>query len=349
MRIFVTIFLLLLFTSRAVVYAHGECCLSKSLVGATTSDITTASNFGISLQYEYTNMKTIRDGTSKISHNTVLDNAAAKWPAMSTEGNSFAIPTRMIMQKYTVLGTYSATERLQFLATVPYVINDMYMRHLMRSPMGMDMRMDMKMDTVEGLGDMTIMGLYKLYMDNPDVPTKKLTLGLGMKPPTGKNDEETASGRLVHAMMQPGTGSWDPLFLVNYMHTFSPVVFQTNLLYHVTTEGDEGYEFGDKVSLDLIARYPLTSYVSPGIELNGLYSGQDKDRDGKYSRPDESLLDNPDNTGITSLSVSPSLQVKIPKTGGSVDLKFQKPIYQHVRGTQQVADWSAMASVVWAF
>lgn len=133
------------------------------------------------------------------------------------------------------------------------------------------------------------------------------------------------------------------------MHTFSPVVFQTNLLYHVTTEGDEGYEFGDKVSLDLIARYPLTNYVSPGIELNGLSAGQDTDHDGKYSRPDESLLDNPDNTGILSLAVSPSVQVKIPKTGGSVDLKFQKPIYQHVRGTQQVADWSAMASVVWAF
>ena len=196
---------------------------------------------------------------------------------------------------------------------------------------------------------MTFMGLYKLYMDNPDVPTKKLTVGLGLKSPTGKNDEELASGHLVHAMMQPGTGSWDPLFLVNYMHTFSPVVFQTNLLYHVTTEGDEGYEFGDKVSLDLIARYPLTNYVSPGIELNGLYAGQDTDHDGKYSRPDESLLDNPDNTGILSLAVSPSVQVKIPKTGGSVDLKFQKPIYQHVRGTQQVADWSAMASVVWAF
>ena len=150
-------------------------------------------------------------------------------------------------------------------------------------------------------------------------------------------------------MMQPGTGSWDPLFLVNYMHTFSPVVFQTNFLYHVTTEGDEGYEFGDKVSLYLIARYPLTNYVNPGIKLNGLYAGQDTDHDGKYSRPDVSLLDNPDNTGIISLAISTSVQALIPKTGGSVNLKFQKPIYQNVRGTQQVADWSAMASVVWAF
>ena len=86
MRIFVTTFLLLLFTSSAV-YAHGECCLSRSLVEATTSDVTTASNFGLSLQYEYTNMKTIRDGTKSISHNTVLDKVAEKWPEMSTEGN----------------------------------------------------------------------------------------------------------------------------------------------------------------------------------------------------------------------------------------------------------------------
>ena len=44
----------------------------------------------------------------------------------------------------------------------------------MRNSMGMDMTMDMRMDTVEGLGDITIMGLYKLYMNNPDVPTKSL-------------------------------------------------------------------------------------------------------------------------------------------------------------------------------
>ena len=117
MRIFVTIFLLLLFTSSAV-YAHGECCLSRSLVEATTSNVTMSSNFGISLQYEYTNMKTIRDGTNSISHNTVLDDVAAEWPVTSMEGKSFSTPTRMIMQKYTLLGTYSATERLQLLATL---------------------------------------------------------------------------------------------------------------------------------------------------------------------------------------------------------------------------------------
>jgi len=372
MRIVITVLLFLIFTNK-IVYAHGECCLSRSLAEATISGVILAPNLGLSLQYEYTNMKTIREGSHSISHNSVLDNIAAEWPIMPEESKSFSIPTRMIMQKYTLLGAYAATKRLQFLGTVPYVINDMNMRMVTRgagsshhhhtAPLARQMylrtltsdaaenamRMDMKMDTVEGLGDMTLMGLYTLHTDKPVLPTKKLTLGLGVKTPTGKNDEEFDSGNLVHATMQPGTGSWDPLFLVNYMQAFYPLVFQTNLLYHMTTEGDEGYEFGDKISLDLIARYRITNYINPGLELNGLYAGQDTDHDGKYSRPDESLLDNTDNTGITSLSLSPSIQVKIPKTGGSIDLKFQKPIYQHARGIQQVVDWRAMASIVWAF
>ena len=322
MRIVSTVLLFLIFTNK-IIYAHGECCLSRSLAEATISGVTIAPNFGLSLQYEYTNMKTIREGSHRISHNSVLDNVAAEWPEMPEESKSFSIPTRMIMQKYTLLGAYAATERLQFLATVPYVINDMNMRMVARgagsshhhhtAPLARqtylrtqansttlnDMRMDMKMDTVEGLGDMTLMGLYTLYTDKSALPTKKLTLGFGIKTPTGKNDEEFDSGDLVHAAMQSGTGSWDPLFLANYMHAFHPLVFQTNLLYHRTTEGDEGYEFGDKISVDLIARYQVTSYVNPGLELNVLYAGQDTDHDGKYSRPDESLLDNTDNTGIT--------------------------------------------------
>jgi hypothetical protein len=371
MKILITIFFLFVFANRAV-FAHGECCLSRSLAEATISGITLAPKFGLSLQYEYTNMETIRDGSHSIGHNTLLDRIAAEWPATPAETKSFTIPTRMIMQKYTLLGVYSVKEKFQFLATVPYVINDMDMRMLVRGEtgnhhhaapskrqmslrtltsgaMGNDTRMDMEMDTIEGLGDVTLMGLYTIYTDEPASPTKKITLGLGVKTPTGKNDEETDSGTLIHAAMQPGTGSWDPLFFANYMHLFRSWIFQTNFLYQLTTEGDEGYEFGDKVSLDLVTRYQVTNYLIPGIELNGFYAGKDIDHDDRYSRPDESLLDNTDNTGFFSLSVTPSIQIKIPKTGVSIDFKFQKPIYQNVRGIQQVTDWRAMAAVVWAF
>lgn len=371
MRIFVTMVFLFVFAGRAV-YAHGECCLSRSLAEATISGITLAPEFGLSLQYEYTNMETIREGSHRVGHDTLLDRIAAEWPTRPAGTKSFTIPTRMIMQKYTLLGVYSVTEKFQFLATVPYIINDMDMRMLIRGTPGnhhhavpskrntglkaltndipgSDTRMNMKMDTVEGLGDVTLMGLYTLYTDEQVSPAKRFTVGLGLKTPTGKNDEETDSGTLIHAAMQPGTGSWDPLFFANYMHLYHSWVFQTNFLYQMTTEGDEGYEFGDKVSLDFITRYQVTSYLIPGIELNVFYAGKDIDHDGRYSRPDESLLDNTDNTGLFSLSITPALQIKIPKTGVSIDFKFQKPVYQDVRGIQQVTDWRAMAAVVWAF
>lgn len=358
-----TIITLLLFSMAAarLVYAHGECCLSKSLTDATTSTMSLSQNFGLSLQYEYSNMKTIRDGDDRVRPDDVLEGISARWPATLQEARSFTVPTRMIMQKYTLLGVYRFTEKIQFLASLPYVINDMNMRmvtrganggqhhHAVSDTPGNDVKMDMKMSTVEGMGDMTLMGLYTIYADNVVQPEKKLVCGLGLKSPTGENDETTDEETLVHATMQPGTGSWDPLFLTSYLHTFSPWVFQTNLFYHLTTEGDEGYEFGDKLSLDLIGRYRAVKYVSPGVELNGLYMGKDRDHDGKYSRPEESLLDNTDNTGITSLSITPTIQVNIPKTGGSLDLKFQKPLYQHVNGIQQVVDWRAVVSLVWAF
>ncbi|MGQ3683421.1 MAG: hypothetical protein ACUBOA_00090 [Candidatus Loosdrechtia sp.] len=344
MKIVVAIFLILVCIPK-IIYAHGECCLSKTISEATISGITLAPNFGISFQYEFTSMKTILDGDSKIGRNEVLTRELEKRPGT----DRFSIPTRMTMQKYSLVGLYSVTERVQFLAAVPYVVNNMNMRSIRRNTMGMDMIMDMKMDTVEGLGDVTLMGLYTLYADKLTPPAKKLTLGLGVKTPTGKNDERTASGNLVHAMMQPGTGSWDPLFFVSYMRAYYPWVFQTNFLYQLSTEGDKGYEFGDKMSWDFITRYQIADFISPGIELNVFYSGKDTDHDGKYSRPDTSLIDNLDNTGLFSFSITPSVQIRIPNTGGNLDFRFQKPIYQNVRGIQQVTDWRAIAAVVWTF
>ena len=126
MRVIITVLLFLVVTSK-IVYAHGECCLSRSLADATISGVTLAPNFGLSLQYEYTNMETIREGSHSISPNSVLDNVAAEWPEMPEDGKSYSVPTRMIMQKYNLLGTYTISKRIQLLATVPYVINDMDM------------------------------------------------------------------------------------------------------------------------------------------------------------------------------------------------------------------------------
>lgn len=330
-------------------YALGECGLSCCVAGALSSGATLAPNFGLTLQYENTYMKTLRKGTDRISPDTILDNEAAGWPGMPAETREFSVPAEMRMQKWTILGAYPATERLQFLAIIPFVINDMDMRMIMRTPMGLTTKMPHSMDTVDGLGDITLIGLYMAYTDAPIRPAKRFTLGLGIKTPTGENNEKASSGNLVHAMMQPGTGSWDPIVIVNYMRGFYPLVLQTNFLYQLTTEGDEGYEFGDQVTLDLIARYQVANYVNMGLEMNGLYAAKDKDYDGKYSRPDAALVDNITNTGIKSVYMSPSLQFKIPEKPASIDVKYQLPVYQDANGIQQVIDRRLLLSIAFAF
>jgi len=128
-----------------------------------------------------------------------------------------------------------------------------------------------------------------------------------------------------------------------------PLVLQANLFYQLTTEGFNGYEFGDKFAIDLAAKYQATQYVNLGVEVNAVHAEQDKDHDGKYSNPVRSMIDNPDFTGLDSVFVSPVVQVKIPNSGGSAEFKYQVPVYQDVNGFQQVIDWRALATVVWVF
>lgn len=319
-------------------WALGECGLSCCISGAAGSGATLAKNFGLSVIYEHSYMKTLKNGSSEISPDEVI---RLNKKAMM----SYSVPTEMRMQKATVIGVLPVNERLQLLAYIPYLKNDMNMR----SKSAMGMTMDMRMETVSGLGDAVLLGLYTAYTDAPIRATERLTLGLGVKTPTGSTSERTASGSLVHMMMQPGSGSWDPIFMVNYMRAYYPLVLQGTALYQLSTKGTNDYEFGDKFSVDLRASYQAANYVNVGLEVNGIHAGKDTDHGGKYSKPLTSMLDNTDNTGLDSVFVSPLVQVKIPNSGGSAELKYQIPVYQKVDGFQQVVDWRALATLSWAF
>ena len=330
-------------------YALGECGLFCCVAGAFASGSTLAQNFGLTLQYETTEMRTIREGTGRITPAEVLDNKASEWPAVPAQVKEFTVPTEMRMEKWSILTVYPATERIQLLGIIPWVRNEMDMRMILRSTSGSTSKMNHAMDDVTGLGDITLMGLYTAYTDAPIRPVQRLTLGLGIKTPTGKNNEKTSSGDYAHVMMQAGTGSWDPLFVVNYMRAFYPVVFQTSLIYQYAIEGDEGYEFGDQITLDLIMRDQVANYINLGLEVNGLYAGKDEDHDGKYSSPETSILDDAANTGITAIYFSPTVQVKIPQTPVSMDIKYQVPVCQDANGVQQVVDSRWLVAISAAF
>jgi hypothetical protein len=320
------------------VSALGECGLSCCIAGATSSGVTLAQNFGLSVQYEYMDMETIREGTDEVSPEEAINR---HWKM----GSSYAIPTQMTMKKLSLAMATPINERFQVLGIIPYLSNDMDMR--MKGPMGMTM--DHTMNTVKGIGDMSVLGFYTAYTDAPIRPTQRLTLGFGLKAPTGDNTKTGSTGKYIHAMMQLGSGSWDGLLTANYMRAFYPLVLQASAFYQMTTESDEGYEFGDQFSYDLSSRYQISNFVNLGLDLHGIYAGQDEDNEGKYSNPLTSMVDNTDNTGLHSIFISPVLQYKIPNSGGSVELKYQHPLYQDVKGYQQVIDQRWLLSFTWNF
>ena len=203
--------------------ALGECGLSCCIASAGTSGIGLASNFGLSVQYEYSNMGRLMNGKDEVSVKQVLDK---HFPA--TGMARYMVPTEHIMQKISVSGAYTVNDKLQILGVVPFVINDMKMKMRMRmNPMMpmMIMERDTVMDTISGLGDISLIAQWNVFQDQEIRPTSRLTLGGGVKLATGANDAESSPGVRIHAVMQAGTGSTDPILTLNYMKAFYPLVF----------------------------------------------------------------------------------------------------------------------------
>lgn len=321
--------------------ALGECGLSCCLAGATGSGVTLAENLGVSLLYESTRMETIKNGTETLSPDEVI--------SINHPGSGmYGVPTKMDMEKVSLILARPISERTSLLAYIPYIRNNMDMRMVMKMGM-MTTTTDKPMDTVEGLGDITLMAFHTLYQDAPIKATERLTLGVGVKTPTGKNDVKNMNGKLVHAMMQPGSGSWDLVVMANYMRAFNKLILQGSAYYQMTSEGSEGYEYGDQLTADLTALYGVTDYTNLGLELNYIKAARDRDADGAFSSPTTSMVDNTENTGITSFFISPVVQHKIKGTGGGLSLKVQIPIHQGAGGYQQVVDSRFLGTVTWIF
>jgi len=69
---------------------------------------------------------------------------------------------------------------------------------------------------IEGLGDITVLAMYRLYQTHKDstVLVHTLQLGGGVKAPSGKFND-TNSGSL-NPSFQVGTGSWDYILASEY-------------------------------------------------------------------------------------------------------------------------------------
>ncbi|MEN2400640.1 transporter [Flavobacterium sp. MC2016-06] len=125
------------------------------------------------------------------------------------------------------------TEKIQISALVPYHFNER--------------KLTAGTENIEGLGDITVVGLYSVYQTKKDSTffTHKLNVGAGIKIPTGKFTEANNLGT-VNQSFQLGTGSWDYLAVTEYVIKHKNLGLNTTLNYTMKTENSKNYQYGDQ-------------------------------------------------------------------------------------------------------
>ncbi|MDX8384817.1 MAG: hypothetical protein R8M45_12105 [Ghiorsea sp.] len=322
-----------------------SCCIAAGVDGV-------SSNVGLSLslQYDTMLMKSIKQGTSTVKANQVIDSKLSSIP-MGTMG-MYSVATDMVMQKLAINASYRMDLDNAFVLTVPYHSNGMNMHMGKKDMMGKVSYSDMSMDMIQGVGDVSLLYMHDLFTD-ADVQTRqRLSAGVGIKLPTGASDVRKSNEDLVHMMMQAGSGSWDGMVNINGAFAWgshadggAQWMLSPSFFYQFNTANDLGYKVGNRFNYNLSTRYRVSSHFNLKLDVNGVLSQSDTtdgtvdtaSGNGAYQNTMNNSLDNVANTGIYSMFVSPGFQWLIGDSY-TVSGEHRIPIYQNVTGTQLVTD-----------
>lgn len=101
---------------------------------------------------------------------------------------------------------------------------------------------------ISGLGDITLLAMYRLYQTHKDSTflVHTLQMGGGLKMPTGTFNE--ANSGSVNPSFQLGTGSWDYLLATEYIVRRKQFGLSTMLNYVIKTENQKNYRFGNQLN-----------------------------------------------------------------------------------------------------
>lgn len=102
--------------------------------------------------------------------------------------------------------------------------------------------------SISGLGDITLLAMYKLYETKKDstLLIHSLQVGGGIKAPTGKFNQ--ANSGLINPSFQVGTGSWDYLLAAEYSIKRKKFGLNSQVNYTFKTENQKEYRFGNQVN-----------------------------------------------------------------------------------------------------
>ena len=300
--------------------------------------------FRFKISEMFMEMGPLRDGTRDILSTTITG-------APNTAGVFPAVPRAMQQYMTMIGGAYSFSDNLALMAMTNYTINEMQMQ--INSAQGSNFTM-----TSSGIGDITLLGKYRLYANDNLVPTKQAAVLFGLSLPTGdihkkftNNTVANQNGTILALKMQLGSGTVDPIIGLTYQGSRDPFWwgFNTQLEAHVY-DNEQGYHRGQEFRYDFYAMRQVHDNWVIHTQLNGWL-------DGHFSRePYEGRVNGEGHAGFNSSNQFLSPLFDPHNYGGhkvalSLGVQFQPiplhvmevtatlPIYQDLDGPQLRDNW----------
>jgi hypothetical protein len=354
LRFIFSVIFLLIFQQSAYAYV-GLCCgkcggnMPMNIPGGGVPE---THEFRFKVSASTMHMDGLRNGTDSVSTSSLLG-----MPAM---GLYMAAPTEMDMQMLNISVGYSFTD--DFFAGAMFMLKQNDMQMLFNGPMQMMTGQSGFTMESEGLGDVMLMAKYRLYTDDPLIPTSQSSLFFGLSVPTGSIDEKNSTHPLAMRQneqlpyaMQLGSGTFDPSIGILYQASSSPWWWGVNAIYTARLyDNDRDYRLGDEFRLDLYSMNQLSHNFLWQAQLNGSYkdkiSGEMDEFttgvsghavSGNPASPAMTPLWKTDHYGGTQLFTTLGFQWQ-PAPLHVVDFQVGLPLYQDLNGPQLETDYRFM-------
>lgn len=205
--------------------------------------------------------------------------------------------------------------------------------------------------STSGLGDAMVIAKYTLVPTTPE-SQRQLSIGGGLKLPTGESTIRGNDGVLVAADMQPGTGAWDGVLWGSFLQGLTRsrrFNLFASATYRFTGSNDRfdlgvsNYRFGDE----------FVGNVGVGLRHNEILEYTLGVR-YRSATPEESrLLNNQPfreqpNSGGKWLNLSPGVNLNLSRSL-SLRASGQLPLHRSLDGTQFTTAYSLSVSVFYTF
>lgn len=340
---FITVFTTLLSSLLLSVVAEADGGLradSHAPIGVMGEHLHKDGEWMLSYRYMLMDMDGNRDGSSRVSSDEVLQNYNV-------------VPESMTMEMHMVGAMYAPSDDLTLSLMVPVLSYEMdHLMQMASTDMGMDMGMNampMRSEFTtasDGLGDVKVSGLYRLYQQGGDV----LILNAGLSLPTGSIDEEDTTGMSMGNKvqlpypMQLGSGTYDLMPGLTYTRAKQNYSWGAQAILTLRLgENDNDYTLGDRFMATTWYAIPFADTLSWSVRGIYEYWGDIDGEDKKLNPMMKNMVPTAD-PGLRAgqrIDLATGINWAIPGTlTNRLALEVVKPVYQNLEGPQLETDIS---------